>query len=75
MASTKELKQIIKLATARRDTLIKRLNVARDKYDDIKCDQLMMRLQGENEIIGDCKRLLQQAEDKAFFAKFAKEAA
>ena len=71
MASTKELKQIIKLATARRATLIKRLNAARDKYDDVKCDQIMMQLQGENQIIGDCKTLLQQAEDKAFLARFA----
>ena len=43
------------LAIKRRDTLIKRLNQARAKYDDVKCDQIMMQLQGENEIIGDCK--------------------
>lgn len=58
----KDLKQIMKLATARRDTLIKRLHAAQAKYDDVKCDQIVMRLQGENEIIGDCKRMLEAAE-------------
>ena len=65
---------IMNLAIKRRATLIKRLEAAQAKLDDAKCDQIMMQLQGENEIIGDCKRLLQLAEDQAFLAKF-KEAA
>ena len=65
---------IMNQAIKRRATLIKRLEAAQAKLDDAKCDQIMMQLQGENEIIGDCKRLLQLAEDQAFLAKF-KEAA
>ena len=70
----KELRNIMRLALARRQTLIKRLDLARSQYDDVKCDQLMMRLQGENEIISNCKTLLQRAEDQAFFAKFKETA-
>ena len=57
----REIKQILKLATSRRNTLIKRLQAAQAKYDDVKCDQIMMRLQGENQIIGDCRRMLETA--------------
>jgi len=57
----REIKLTLKLATSRRDTLIKRLQAAQAKYDDVKCDQIMMRLQGENQIIGDCRRMLETA--------------
>jgi hypothetical protein len=50
------------LALQRRDTLIKQLHKAQAKYDDVKCDQIMLQLQGENEIIGDCKEILDQRE-------------
>jgi len=53
---------IMNLAVKRRATLIKRLEAAQAKYDDVKCDQIMMILQGENQIIGDCKRQLEMAE-------------
>jgi len=53
---------IMNLAIKRRATLIKRLDAARIKADDVKCDQIMMILQGENEIIGDCKRMLEAAQ-------------
>ena len=57
----REIKLTLKLATSRRNTLIKRLQAAQAKFDDRKCDQIVMRLQGENEIIGDCRRLLETA--------------
>lgn len=56
--SSQELKKIMKLAIARRNTLVKQLHKAQAKYDDCACDRIMMRLQGENELIGDCKRSL-----------------
>jgi hypothetical protein len=46
------------LAIKRRATLIKRIEQARAEYNDTKCDQIMMRLQGENQIIGDCRQQL-----------------
>jgi len=49
------------LAIKRRDTLIKRLHKAQAKFDDVKCDQIMMILQGENQIIWDCKQMLEDA--------------
>ena len=52
---------IMNLAVKRRATLIKRLEAAQAKYDDVKCDQIMMQLQGENQIIGDCNRMLETA--------------
>jgi hypothetical protein len=51
-------KHIMNLAMKRRTTLIKRLEAAQVKYDDVKCDQIMMQLQGENQIIGDCRQML-----------------
>jgi hypothetical protein len=51
-------KHIMDSAIQRRDTLIKRLNQARAVYDDAKCEQLGLRLQAENEIIYDCKQVL-----------------
>jgi len=53
---------IMSLAQKRRATLIRRLEAAQAKYDDVKCDQIYMQLQGENEIIGNCKRQLETAE-------------
>jgi hypothetical protein len=50
---------IMNLAIKRRATLIKRLEAAQAKYDDVKCEQIMMQLQGENQIIGDCKRMVE----------------
>lgn len=57
---------ILNLATKRRTTLIKRLDKEREsgKHDhasQVKCDQIIMMLQGENEIIGDCNRILETA--------------
>jgi hypothetical protein len=46
------------LAIQRRARLIQRLDLARQQYNDVKCEQIMMILQGENEIIGDCRRQL-----------------
>ena len=50
---------IMNLAVKRRATLIRRLEAAQARYDDVKCDQIMMMLQGENRIIGDCKQMLE----------------
>ena len=49
---------IMNLAIKRRATLIKQIDKARAEYNDSKCDQITMRLQGENQIIGDCRRQL-----------------
>lgn len=54
---------IMNLAIKRRATLIKRLDKIRasehhDHASQVKCDQIMMILQGENEIIGDCRQQL-----------------
>jgi hypothetical protein len=46
------------LAIQRRARLIQRLDLAREQHNGVKCDQIMMMLQGENEIIGDCRRQL-----------------
>lgn len=53
---------IMNLAVKRRDTLIKRLNKACEQADDVRADQIMMMLQGENEIIGNCKQMLEQSQ-------------
>ena len=58
---------IMNLAIKRRDTLIKRLDKEREsgKHDhasQVKCDQIMMILQGENEIIGNCRQMLEAAQ-------------
>jgi len=55
---------IMNLAIKRRDTLIKRLNKERETgrhnhASQVKCDQIMMILQGENQIIYDCKQMLE----------------
>jgi hypothetical protein len=62
---------IMNLAMKRRATLIKRLDKLREsgKHDhatQVKCDQIMMRLQGENEIISDCNRMLERARNVEF---------
>jgi hypothetical protein len=49
---------IMNLAIKRRATLIKQIEKARAEYNDSRCDQIMMRLQGENQIIGDCRQQL-----------------
>lgn len=56
-------KHIMNLAIKRRDALIKRLDAERakewhDHASQVKCDQIMMQLQGENQIIGDCRQIL-----------------
>ena len=58
MARISELKNIIRLAQKRRATLIKRIEQARAAYNDSRCDQIMMQLQGENQIISDCRQQL-----------------
>jgi hypothetical protein len=52
---------IMNLAVKRRATLIKRLHAAQAKFDDVKCDQIMMQLQGENELISNCNQMLEAA--------------
>jgi hypothetical protein len=49
------------LAIQRRDALIKRLHLAQAKYDDAKCEQIILRLQAENSTIYDCKQMLEIA--------------
>ena len=61
-----DYQHIMDLAIKRRATLIKRLDAerAKERHDhasQVKCDQIMMQLQGENEIIGDCKQMLEAA--------------
>jgi len=51
-------KHIMNLAIKRRETLVKRIERARAKFDDVKCDQIMMQLQAENSIIYDCRQQL-----------------
>ena len=55
------VKRVVRLALARRATLIKRLHQAQVQRDDRKCDQIYMRLQNENTIIEDCERMLRAA--------------
>lgn len=55
---------IMNLALKRRATLIKRLDKEResgkrDHASQVKCDQIMMMLQGENENIYYCKQKLE----------------
>lgn len=57
-----EYKQILNLALKRRETLIKRLNKARAKGDDTKCEQIFYLLSVENDNIGYCKQKLAAAE-------------
>jgi hypothetical protein len=52
---------IMNLAVKRRDRLIQQLNKACERADDCRADQIMMMLQGENQIIGDCKQMLEMA--------------
>jgi hypothetical protein len=56
-----EYKQILNLALKRRETLIKRLDRAREKGDDSKCDQIYHLLSVENDNIGYCKQKLELA--------------
>jgi len=51
-------RHIMNLAIKRRTTLIKRIEQARAAYNDSRCDQIMMQLQGENQIISDCRQQL-----------------
>jgi hypothetical protein len=51
-------KHIMNLAIKRRETLVKRIERARAKFDDVKCDQITMQLQAENSIIYDCRQQL-----------------
>jgi hypothetical protein len=53
-----ELNKIIKSATSRRQTLIKRLHLAQSKQDNVKCDQIYFRLQAENELITNAQKTL-----------------
>jgi len=53
-----EYKQVLKLALKRRETLIKRLDKARVKGDDTKCEQIFYLLSIENDNIGYCKQKL-----------------
>ena len=51
-------RHIMNLAIKRRATLIKQIEQSRAAYNDSRCDQITMRLQGENQIIGDCRQQL-----------------
>ena len=51
MARISELKNIIRLAQKRRATLLKRLDLACNKGDDVKADQLNGYLSYENQLI------------------------
>lgn len=59
--SVKEIRNAYKLAVKRRATLIKRLEVAQSKQDNVKCDQIYMRLAYENELIHNCAKDLEAA--------------
>ncbi len=45
------LRNIIRLATARRATAIRRLEAARLRGDDVRCDQIYSVIAHENDII------------------------
>lgn len=51
MARISELKNIIRLAQKRRATLLKRLDLACNKGNDVKADQLNGYLAYENQLI------------------------
>lgn len=51
MFKAKELARIVKLATARRATLLKRLEQAKLKQDNVKCDYIYSAIARENELI------------------------
>jgi hypothetical protein len=53
---------IMNLALKRRATLIKSLDKARDKGNDVKCDELCYRISIENDNIFFCKQKLEQAQ-------------
>ena len=55
----KELRKTYNLAVKRRATLIKRLEVAQAQHNDVKCDQIYMRLAFENELIHNCAKELE----------------
>jgi hypothetical protein len=52
---------ILNLALKRRATLIKRLDKARVKGDDSKCEEVYYLLSIENDNIGYCKQKLETA--------------
>jgi len=54
-----EYKNILRLATKRRETLIKRLDKYRVKADDRKCEELYYLLSIENDNISYCKKKLE----------------
>lgn len=51
MLKAKELARIVKLATARRATLLTRLEKAQLKQDDVACDRIYSAIANENELI------------------------
>ena len=51
MLKVKELARIVTLATARRATLLKRLEKAQLKQDDVKCGLIYSAIARENELI------------------------
>jgi hypothetical protein len=53
---------IMNLAVKRRATLIKRLDIARSKGNDTKCEEISYLLSIENDNIGVCKQILETAE-------------
>ena len=62
MARISELKNIIRLAQRRRETLLKRLDLACAKQDDAKADQLNGYLAYENELIYNASKDLEAAQ-------------
>lgn len=56
-----QLKQIIKLATNRRNTLIARLARAQAQQNDVKCDEIYAAMARENELIENATRDLKYA--------------
>jgi len=53
---------ILNLALKRRATLIKRLDKARVKGDDTKCEEVYYLLSIENDNIGYCKQKIEQSQ-------------
>ena len=49
------MNKVIQAATKRRATLIKRLHYWQARNDAVKCDQIILRIQGENAIISNIK--------------------
>jgi hypothetical protein len=53
---------ILNLALKRRATLVKRLDKARSKGDDTKCEELCYLVSIENDNIGFCKQKIEQSQ-------------